>query len=203
MTDLEKIGSASRRQFLSVGALGGTAVLLSACGATTAGPAASAAPRTGRVYLSILTGDQIGKKEWPALVPGNFKLPAHATVTVELVNFDDATPLASGAEQFAKVTGTVGNTITVVSWDPTNPSADGSSQQIASLDAAKVSHTITADKLGLNIPVPGKSKVVFQIQTGDPGSYDWVCMDPCGTDPNGTGGAMQAAGYMKGTITVE
>lgn len=203
MTDLTKLGSASRRQFLSVGALSGTAVLLSACGATTATPAPSAAPRTGRVYLSILTGDQIGKKEWPAFVPAFFKVPAHATVTVELFNYDDATPLAVGTEQFSKVTGTVGNTVTVVTWDPTNPGVDGSSQQISSLDPAKVSHTLTSDKLGLNVPIPGKSKIVFQIQTGDAGSFDWACMDPCGTDPNGTGGAMQTAGYMKGTITVE
>ena len=197
MNDFIKIGSASRRQILAAGALGGTAALLAACGATSGTPAASAAPRTGRLYLSILTGDQLGKKEWPAVVPAHFKAPANATVTVELLNFDDATPLAAGSEQYAKVTGTVGNTITVETWDPTNPSADGSSKVVSSLEPANVSHTITFDKLGINIPVAPKSKSLFQIQTGNAGTYDWVCMDPCGED------AMRTDGYMKGTLIVE
>ncbi|HUE61324.1 MAG TPA: hypothetical protein VMO88_17275 [Acidimicrobiales bacterium] len=57
-------------------------------------------------------------------------------------------------------------------------------------------------KLHLNVPIAPKSRTTFTFQTGSAGTYDWQCMDPCGTDPAGWGGAMATTGYMRGTLTI-
>ena len=41
----------------------------------------------------------------------------------------------------------------------------------------------------------------FSFHSAAAGTYAWQCMDPCGSDPNGWGGAMATAGYMKVSLT--
>ena len=43
----------------------------------------------------------------------------------------------------------------------------------------------------------------FSFITGDPGTYIWQCIAPCGSNFNGFGGPMSTKGYMSGTITVQ
>ena len=162
-------------------------------------PATSTLPTT--VYLTIVTGAQTGKDNYPAYVPSSVTIPAHSKVTFVITNFDDATPLQ--AALFAKVTGTVGNTMSVTPIDPANPNAPGQATTVSQVDPNDVGHTFTAPGLGnLNIPVPGHAQVSFTVETGAAGTFDWNCFDPCGTGPDGTSGPMVTTGYMQGTITV-
>ena len=116
-------------------------------------PVVAAAPV--HVTWVIATPDMLGSTDKPALIPGNPVLPANTDVTVSIVNFDDATAL------------------------PTSPAT-----KVASLDPSTgVSHMFTVARLGLNVPMAPKSRTTFTFHTGGAGTYDWQCMDPCGTDP--------------------
>jgi hypothetical protein len=145
----------------------------------------------------------LGTDDMPAYLPAFPSIPAHTRVRVEIVNFDDATPLTGALEQFAKVKGTVGGSIQVEPLDEKNPNATNASQTVTALDPQTVSHTFTVARLGINIPVAAKARTIFEIQTGAPGVYDWRCNDPCGQGSGGWGGAMAAAGYMMGKLTLE
>lgn len=171
-------------------------------------PAPAAAPATSsattRLDLTIVTGDMIGKTEFPAYIPSDFSLPANATVVVTVTNFDDATPLTGGATVYAKAQGIVGGTFTVTPIDPKTPNGSaGATRTVSALDPAQVSHTFTIAALGINVPIAPHARVTFTIHTGAPGTYAWRCMDPCGAGPAGWGTAMSARrGYMEGTLTV-
>ena len=192
----------SRRAFLAAGALGGATALLAGCGvAATASPTQSRG--NASLYLTIATPDMLGTDDMPAYLPAFPTIPAHTRARVEIVNFDDATPLTGALEQFAKVKGTVGGSIQVEALDEKNPNAITASQTVTALDLQNVSHTFTVAKLGINIPVAAKARTIFEIQTGAPGVYDWRCNDPCGQGNGGWGGAMAAAGYMMGKLTLE
>ncbi|MHB8958723.1 MAG: cupredoxin domain-containing protein [Candidatus Limnocylindrales bacterium] len=170
---------------------------------TTASTSA-AATSAARLDLTIVTGDMIGKTEFPAYVPSDFTLPAHSTVVVTITNFDDATPLPKGSEVYASAAGVVGGTFTVTPIDPKDPNGSaGPTQTLSSLNPAKVSHTFTVPGLGINVPIAAHARVSFTITTGDAGTFSWRCMDPCGAGPSGWGSAMAAkSGYMEGTLTV-
>jgi len=152
--------------------------------------------------LVIATPDMLGSKEMPAYMPSALTLPANSTVTITVINFDDATALTDGAEKYATPKGVIGS-LQVQQLDPTNPNADTPATAVTAMDPAKgVSHTFTITKLGINVPIAPKSKTTFTIHTGKAGTYEWQCFDPCGGDPAGWGGAMSATGYMRGTLTV-
>jgi hypothetical protein len=178
-----------------------------AAGGSMAGMAgmASAGAPVARLDLTILTGGMIGHTEFPAFVPSDFTLPAHSTVIITVTNFDDATPLPKGAEQYAKVTGTLDGAATVTPIKAGDPNGSaGATKSVTSLKPADVSHTFTIPALGINVPIAAHARVVFVIHTGAPGRYDWRCFVPCGADPMGWGTAMAAKrGFMQGTLTVE
>ncbi len=169
-----------------------------------AAPAAQAPAVTTRLDLTIVTGDMIGKTEYPAYVPSDFSLPANATVVVTVTNFDDATPLTGGATVYAKAQGIVGGSFTVTPIDPKDPNGSaGPTQTLSALDPTQVSHTFTIPTLGINVPIAAHARVTFTIHTGAPGTYAWRCFDPCGAGNSGWGTAMAAQkGYMEGTLTV-
>ena len=165
---------------------------------------AAAAAGSPHVYLAIVTGDMIGKKDYPAYIPSSFVLPAYSTVVVTVTDFDSATPLPAALQVYAHASGIVGDSFTVTPIDPATPNAAAGPTTVhTSLDPADVAHTLTAPGLGLNVPIAANARVTFTIRTGAPGTYTWHCMDPCGSGPTGWGGAMAAqSGYMGGTITV-
>ena len=167
-------------------------------------PVAAAGPSITRLDLTIVTGNMIGRTEYPAYVPSDFTLPAHSTVVITVTNFDDATALPKGSETYAKASGLVGGTFSVTPIDLKDPNGSaGPTQTLASLDPAAVSHTFTIAALGINVPIAAHARVTFTITTGAPGTFSWRCMDPCGAGPAGWGTAMAAnRGYMEGTLTV-
>ncbi|MHB8459082.1 MAG: cupredoxin domain-containing protein [Candidatus Limnocylindrales bacterium] len=157
-----------------------------------------------RLDLTIVTGDMIGHTEYPAFVPSDFTLPANSTVVVTITNFDNATPLPKGAENFATVSGTVGGTMTTTPIKAAYPNRPaGASRTLSGIDPAAASHTFTILALGINVPIPAMSRTTFTIHTGAPGTYVWRCFDPCGAGATGWGTAMAAKnGFMQGTLTV-
>ena len=200
---MEITGSPSRRNFLALGAVSGAGALLAGCGLAGAAPTQAASKRSS-LYLAIVTPAATGKADFPAYIPAYFTLPAHSTVEVQILNFDDATALPKGAEQFAKVSGTIGRQVKVEPIDLGNPNLPtGPARAISEMDPGQVSHTFTITKLGINVPVTAKARTTFTLETGAPGTYDWRCLDPCGTGASGWGGPMAAAGYMSGTLTIE
>jgi hypothetical protein len=153
--------------------------------------------------LVIATPDMLGSDDMPAYLPSTLSLPADSTVTITVVNFDDATALPAGSEQFAVAQGVIGP-LQVQALDPTKPNDTSAPvDTTTAMDPAKgVSHTFTIAKLGINVPIAPKSRTTFTIHTGRAGTYEWQCMDPCGTGDTGWGGAMASDGYMRGTLTV-
>ncbi|MCL4508472.1 MAG: hypothetical protein M1296_02970 [Chloroflexi bacterium] len=190
----------SRRKILSVGTgLLGTVTLLTACSESLIGAAKSTA---SSLELTIVTGKMLGKKGWPAYIPATVRVPAHATVHVRIVNFDDGTaPLPKGSPN-AKVSGAVGGDAVAQHLDRTNPNNPGAPHTYTELNPQDVSHTFSVGGLGLNIPLPTESVVSFTLKTAGPGTYTWQCMAPCGSPPEGWGGAMHIKGYMMGSFQV-
>jgi hypothetical protein len=193
--------SQSRRAFLAVGALAGTTALLAGCGVAAIAPSAASKAKAS-LYMMVATPDMLGTDDMPAFIPAFPSIPAHTRVRVEIVNFDDATPLTGELVQFARVQGTVGGTIHINALDEKNPNSPAAAHAVTSVDPETVSHTLSIAKLGINIPLAAKSRTVFEIETGAPGEYAWRCNDPCGKGGGGWGGAMAASGYMTGKLTL-
>jgi len=178
-----------------------------ASAAPTAAPTlAPAAPPSAPVSLNmtILSDKMTGKAGWPVFVPSDFTLPANSTVIVTVTNFDGATALPKGSQQYAKATGIVGGAFTVTPIKAGAPNGSASPTITRSaMDPAQVSHTFTILALGINVPLAPDARTTFMLHTGSPGTYAWRCLDPCGTGPYGWGGPMAAtSGYMQGTLTI-
>lgn len=187
---------------LSVSAL----AILAACGESAgsggggnSSAASTAAPQVANISI-VLKSDQdsgapgtyTSKEHWPAFAPSDISVPANATVVMTFKVYDPGnTPLADGSP-WNKVQG---GTETV----------DGT--PVTSIDNDKISHTFSIPELGLNAPLPvapdgGFATVVFTFHTGAAGTYAWRCYTPCGSDPNGMGGAMATDSWMRGHLTV-
>jgi predicted porin len=59
-----------------------------------------------------------------------------------------------------------------------------------------IGHTFTISQLGLNIPIPPDTMVIFTYAFNKQGVYKYVCLTPCGP-------GMGLNGYMQGYITVK
>src|SRR5579859_7412394 len=159
---------------------------------------------------------------WPttALV-----VPAHALVTIDIENYDSATPLLNPF--YARPQGVQGDAIKVAG------------QPVTQVDPTNVSHTFTIHSipnanqpwLYVSVPVTGEPGncdpsqpdvkppdcvqadnagmpltpmvTEFSFITQGPGQYIWQCIDPCGSNYDGFGGPMSTKGYMSGTLTVQ
>ncbi len=144
---------------------------------------------------------------WPFYTEEHLVLPAHSLITMTLKVYDGGEHL--NTNYFAKVVGTVDNTMTV----------DG--QQVSSLDPTGVQHTFTLhglptstqDPLFVTVPLPKMSDaemtankyrtVVFSFVTGGAGDYVWNCEYPCGDGTYAKFGAVMGQnGYMSGKVSV-
>jgi len=144
---------------------------------------------------------------WPFYTEEHLVLPAHALVTMTLKVYDGGEKL--NTNYFAKVVGTVDNTMTV----------DG--KQVSELAPDGVQHTFTLhglptstqDSMFVNIPLPKMSDdemtnnkyhtVVFSFVTGGAGEYVWNCEYPCGDGTYAKFGAVMGQnGYMSGKVSV-
>jgi hypothetical protein len=150
------------------------------------------APSTASPVLTIRV-EGGGTMASAVLSPAYFSLPAHARVRLVVVSYDPR-PSPPPAP-YTHVAGTVGDVETV----------DG--RTLAALGPDEVAHTITAPALGLNVPVPvardGRpATVVATFVTPAAGTYEWLCMCPCGVEGGGWGYPMFQAGMMRGEIRV-
>jgi hypothetical protein len=167
-----------------------------------AGNATEAVMTPTHVYLAIHQSEQLGNEPLgPAYLPATFTLPADATVTITITNFDDATALPPNYAQYLKASGIAKNSFQSAAMDSRNPNAKVASTTMTQIDAAKVSHTFTILKLNLSVPLAAKSTTTFSFHTPAGGTYAWHCQDPCGIGPVGWGGAMSTDGYMQGHVT--
>ena len=186
-----------------VGSLGWDAAqMVAAAGPTKTAPATSVQNGPVHIYLTIATPDMLGTTVGPAYLPSDFTVPADTAVTITVTNFDDATALPPGSQQYATATGITGP-LSIQPLDPANPNGAAPPTTAYKLDPATgVSHTFTIAKLGLNVPMAPHAKTTFTFRTGAAGTYTWQCMDPCGSGDSGWQGAMDTKGYMTGQLTV-
>lgn len=137
-------------------------------------------------------GTFTGKDHWPAMAPADIHVQAGAVVVVTIKEYDDmVTPLAP-LSPFLKV---MGGTETV------------NGKQVTSVGNDEIAHTFTIPSLGINVPLPmasmdGPTTIRFTFRAPAPGTYQWLCVTPCGGDPYGIGGAMHADGWMRGHLVV-
>lgn len=189
----ERVGRAA---ILSVAA---AAAVLVVGAAFAAKPAARLAPvkapvvvKPYTVTMRILT-NQLDHRNGPEMQPAHFTFPAHATVHMIIVSYDDGP--APVPPIYARVRGDLRGTFKV----------DG--KKWTGVPAKDVSHTFTVPGLGLNVPVPaaphgGKVVVTVAFRTGAPGNYLWQCYAPCGDGDGGWGYPMTTDGMMRGTVRV-
>ncbi len=149
--------------------------------------------------------------DWVSYGPTtNLSVPAHALVTVTILNYDTATPLADPF--YGRVQGTVGG----IEWVNGHAVHGIPYKRIAHTFTIHMFPTPTQPILDVNVPLlgvpsdapvlsngyPAPNIIIFQFKTGAPGRYIWQCEDPCGTRFNGFGGPMSTQGYMAGTLVV-
>lgn len=168
------------------------------------GPPSAPSTAAESLSLTILSDTMTGKVGWPVFLHSDFQLPAHSTVIVTVINFDNATALPKNTPELAKASGIVDGSFTVTPIVATDPNGSaGPTRTETALDPGRVSHTFSLPALGINVPIAPNARTTFTFQTGSPCACQWHCLVPCGTGANGYGGPMAAtSGYMEGTLTV-
>ena len=132
----------------------------------------------------------------------NIRLPAHTLIQLTIISYD--TPTAGSPDQEGKVTGTVGGTVYLINGT-TAMGTDVSERwgrNVTSVPGNMLAHTFTIPQLGINIPVVGGDTVIAYFYLDQAGTFQWVCLTPCGFGPSGMQGAMSASGWMEGQVTV-
>lgn len=125
--------------------------------------------------------------------PSYIALPAHRRVTLTIVSF--STVVSPPAAYYGKVQGTIGGVETV----------DG--RLVSNVNVDSIAHTLTVPALGLNVPIPvatqgHPARVEVTFTTPATGTYEWLCMCPCGLGQAEWGYPMWQAGMMRGEIAV-
>lgn len=138
-------------------------------------------------------GTFTGKDGWPAVAPSDIRVRAGATVVITIREYDDmVTPLADQSP-FLRV---MGGTETV------------NGKPVSAVSNQAIAHTFTVPALGINVPLPmasmdGPATIRFTFRAPHvPGTYQWLCVTPCGTGPDGISGAMHTDGWMRGHLIV-
>jgi len=137
----------------------------------------------------------------------NIALPSHQLIKLVIICYDDGAANLS-ASQYAEVSGTQNNTITVVNNDNVNSSQLASGIQVSggesvsSLPADGIAHTFTIPQLGINIPLAPSSTVVAYFTINQTGTFSWLCNTLCGYGVDGLSGAMDTPGWMTGNVAV-
>jgi heme/copper-type cytochrome/quinol oxidase subunit 2 len=132
----------------------------------------------------------------------NIRLPAQTLIQLTIISYD--TPTAGSTDQEGKVTGTVGGTIylingtTAMGMNVSQPWG----QNVTSVPGNMLAHTFTIQQLGINIPVVGGDTEIAYLYLNQTGTFQWICLTPCGFGPTGMEGAMTTPGWMEGQVTV-
>lgn len=189
---------------------GAAAVALTACGGGSAGDSEAVMAATRSAILvpgapidrvsvigkidadSGAPGTFTGEDGWPAVAPSDIHVSAGATVILTIREYDDmVTPLPPQSAFNSVMGGT--------------EKVDG--KQVSRVSNQKIAHTITIPTLGINIPLPkapegGFTTVQFTFRAPAAGTYQWLCVTPCGIGPYGIDGAMHDNGWMRGHLVV-
>jgi hypothetical protein len=147
-----------------------------------------------------------------------WQLPAATRINVTAYEFDTCDPLRNN--EWGRVSGTVGNTMTV-SGEADGP--DGVVSVVNSDADCSVAHTFTVPGLNINVPFEGvlytaknqctqapcamsDTHVVTHFSFVTPGTaaeYNWQCFIPCGlASLDGNGHAMGTLGFMSGFLKI-
>ncbi len=135
----------------------------------------------------------------------NVVLPAHRLIKLVIICYDTG-PANLTSSQYAKVSGTQDNTVSVVSNENVNSSQGASGikvnggETVSSLPANGTAHTFTIPQLGINIPLAPSSTTTAYFTINQAGTFTWFCMTVCGSGPDGKSGAMATAGWMTGNV---
>jgi hypothetical protein len=135
----------------------------------------------------------------------NLALPAHRLIKLVIICYDTG-PANLTSSQYAKVSGTQNNTMTVVNNTNVNSSQGASGIQVNGGDTVSAlplngtAHTFTIPQLGINIPLAPSSTTTALITINQTGTFTWFCMTVCGSGPDGKGGAMATPGWMTGNV---
>jgi hypothetical protein len=146
---------------------------------------------------------------WVGYFPTTFfKVPPNATVRVTIDQQDGPSGLRN--EYLGLVRGTVGNSMSVSTSDPSAAGSTGKTMQ--AIDPTLAAHTFSVPDLGVSVPLLGVDAnnpkntdnfVVFSFKVPSSGIFHWQCFVPCGAGTlYGNGGPMQTLGYMDGQIEV-
>jgi hypothetical protein len=188
-------------------------VALAACGGSlraggTGGSAVLAGSQTETDHVQLIgkidadmgaPGTFTGMDGWPAMAPADIHVKAGAIVVVTIKEYDDMVTPVAGLSPYLKV---MGGTEIV------------NGKRVTSVGNSKLAHTFTIPSLGINVPLPiaamdgpmgsmgGPTTIRFTFRAPAPGTYQWLCVTPCGGDPDGVGGAMHTDGWMRGHLIV-
>ena len=181
--------------------LASAAMALAACGGS-ARPGGVAAARAEPDTVQMIgkidaemgpMGTFTGIDGWPAMAPADIHVRAGATVVLTIKEYDDMVTPVADLSPFLRV---MGGTETV------------NGKPVRSVGNGQLAHTFTIPSLGINAPLPvasmdGPTTVRFTFRApAAPGTYQWLCVTPCGTGPYGISGAMNSNGWMRGHLIV-
>jgi heme/copper-type cytochrome/quinol oxidase subunit 2 len=137
----------------------------------------------------------------------SISLPAHRLIKLVIECYDDG-PANLTNSQYANVSGTQNDIVTVVNNDNINSSQGISTiqvsagQNVSSVPSDNISHTFSIPQLGINIPVMPSSTVSAYLTLNQTGTFSWFCMTQCGFGLTGEEGAMATPGWMTGGVIV-
>ncbi len=178
--------------------------------ATSSGQTASdGSPIVDIKVSTVATVNEGDHPNWVGYLPTTFfKVPPNATVRMTIDQQDGASGLRN--PYIALVRGTIGNSMTVYTSDPSAGNVPGKTMQ--SIDPSTAAHSFSVPDLGVSVPLlavdPNNPKntdnfVVFSFKVPASGIFHWQCFVPCGAGTlYGNGGPMQTLGYMDGQIEV-
>ena len=144
----------------------------------------------------------------------NISIPAHRLIDLTIFD-DDSGPGYGTPPVYNNVSGTIGGVVYVLNKTMINATNAGTSSinivnnsiPVTNISDANIAHTFTVPNLfgtgrDLNVPVGTQMVELAQFYANVTGNYNWMCNVPCGSGPNGFGGAMVTPGWMLGTFTV-
>ncbi len=136
----------------------------------------------------------------------NITLPSNKKIDLTIINYDDG--VGPVATQYDNVTGTTNDQISIINNTNVNSTYNGQNisviggQKVSQVPNDNIAHTFTilsGATVVVNIPIT-PSSIIQTSFTLSSGSYSWQCEVACGSGSSGWEGAMNAPGWMAGTV---
>lgn len=146
------------------------------------------------VTLVVETGAMDHHPGWPEFRPNHLTVASGTLLRLTIVSYDTGAAQVAAAAPYARPFGLIGRER--VNGKPVERVAPN-----------QIAHTFTIPGLNVNVVIPvarpGHPVTVTAVflVTGE-GRYRWQCFAPCGSGPDGWGGAMDTSGDMTGRLMV-